>query len=95
MGVGRAWGGVRGAEPGRKFCCALCCLELLAPILGAPTCSGFTYGPLYETRELCSVVAPSQEKAIATHSPTLAWKIPWMEEPGWLQSMGSLRVGYD
>ena len=29
---------------------------------------------------------------MATHSNTLAWKIPWMEEPGWLQSMGSLRV---
>ena len=28
------------------------------------------------------------------HSSTLAWKIPWMEEPGRLQSMGSLRVGY-
>ena len=35
------------------------------------------------------------EKAMATHSSTLAWKIPWMEEPGRLQSMGSLRVGYD
>ena len=30
---------------------------------------------------------------MATHSSTLAWKIPWMEEPGRLQSMGSLRVG--
>ena len=30
-----------------------------------------------------------------THSSTLAWKIPWMEEPGSLQSMGSLRVGHD
>ena len=34
-------------------------------------------------------------KAMAPHSSTLAWKIPWMEEPGRLQSMGSLRVGYD
>ena len=32
------------------------------------------------------------EKEIATHSSTLAWKIPWMEEPGRLQSMGSQRV---
>ena len=32
-------------------------------------------------------------KEMATHSSTLAWKIPWMEEPGGLQSMGSLRVG--
>ena len=35
------------------------------------------------------------EKAMAPHSSTLAWKIPWMEEPGRLQSMGLLRVGND
>ena len=35
------------------------------------------------------------EKAMAPHSSTLAWKIPWMEESGRLQSMGSLRVGHD
>ena len=35
------------------------------------------------------------EKAMAPHSSTLAWKIPWMEEPGRLQSMGLLRVKYD
>ena len=35
------------------------------------------------------------EKAMATHSSTLAWKIPWAEEPGRLQSMGSLRVGHN
>ena len=35
------------------------------------------------------------EKAMATQSSTLAWKIPWMEEPGRLQSMGSLRLGHD
>ena len=34
------------------------------------------------------------EKAMATHSSTLAWKIPWTEEPGRLQSMGSQRVGH-
>ena len=34
------------------------------------------------------------EKAMAPHSRTLAWKIPWMEEPGRLQSMGSLGVGH-
>ena len=32
---------------------------------------------------------------MAPHSSTLAWKIPWIEEPGGLQSMGSLRVGHD
>ena len=35
------------------------------------------------------------EKAMAPHSSTLAWKIPWMEEPGGLQSMGSLGVRHD
>ena len=35
------------------------------------------------------------EKEMATHSSILAWKIPWTEEPGRLQSMGSLRVGHD
>ena len=35
------------------------------------------------------------EKVLAAHSSTLAWKIPWSEEPGGLQSMGSLRVGHD
>ena len=35
------------------------------------------------------------EKPMAPHSSTLAWKIPWMEDPGGLQSMGSLRVGHD
>ena len=35
------------------------------------------------------------EKATVPHSSTLAWKIPWTEEPGRLQSMGSLRVRHD
>ena len=35
------------------------------------------------------------DKAMASHSSTLAWKIPWTEESGGLQSMGSLRVGHD
>ena len=35
------------------------------------------------------------EKTMATHSSTLAWKIPWTEEPGGLQSMGSHRVGHN
>ena len=35
------------------------------------------------------------EKKMATHSSVLAWRIPWTEEPGGLQSMGSQRVGHD
>ena len=39
--------------------------------------------------------ASLSEKAMAAHSSTLAWKIPWMEEPGGLQSMGLLGVGHN
>ena len=45
--------------------------------------------------ELSEASPAGAEKAMAPHSSTLAWKIPWMEEPGRLQSMGSLRVGYN
>ena len=38
---------------------------------------------------------PRMEKAMAPHSSTLAWKIPWTPEPGRLQSMGSQTVGHD
>ena len=41
------------------------------------------------------VVGAKAEKAMAPHSSTLAWKIPWMEEPGRLLSTGSHRVGHD
>ena len=54
-----------------------------------------------EVAQLCPTLIfkyPSMtvsEKAMAPHSSTLAWKIPWTEEPGRLQSMGSLRVRHD
>ena len=35
------------------------------------------------------------EKEMATHSNILAWKIPWTEDPGWLQTMGWQRAGHD
>ena len=41
------------------------------------------------------VVIQVLEKEMATHSSTLAWKIPWTEKPSRLQSMGSQRVGHD
>ena len=43
----------------------------------------------------CMYILQVSEKAMAPHSSTLAWKIPWTEEPGRLQSMGSLGVGHD
>ena len=50
---------------------------------------------LQETRVRCLGREDPLEKEMATHSSTLAWKIPWMEEPDRLQSMGSQRVGHD
>ena len=44
---------------------------------------------------ILAVLWKNLEKAMAPHSSTLAWKIPWMEELGGLQSMGSIRVGHD
>ena len=46
-------------------------------------------------QEFVAAHSAEVEKAMAPHTSTLAWKIPWTEEPGRLQSMGSLRVGYD
>ena len=48
-----------------------------------------------EVAQSCPTLSLLSEKAMAPHSSTLAWEIPWMEEPGRLQSMGSLRVGHD
>ena len=48
------------------------------------------FSPLF-----CCILYMHKEKAVAPHSSTLAWKIPWMEEPGGLLSMGLLRVGHD
>ena len=48
--------------------------------------------------KVCYFIVPvviCLEKAMAPHSNTVAWKIPWMEKPGGLQSMGSVRVGHD
>ena len=44
---------------------------------------------------ISALLTMQMEKAMAPHSSTLAWKIPWTEEPGRLQSMGLLRVGHD
>ena len=50
---------------------------------------------LQETQVQSLGLEDSLQKEIAAHSSILAWKIPWTEEPGGLQSMGSQRVGYD
>ena len=48
-----------------------------------------------EGRKAVRIRQSLMEKAMAPHSSTLAWKIPWTEEPARLRSMGSLRVGHD
>ena len=55
--------------------------------MGSLKCSKSVQGELEGNR--------NEEKAMAPHSSTLAWQIPWTEEPGRLQSMGSLGVGHD
>ena len=54
----------------------------------------FVIWPFTETKIADLSFSPS-EKAMAPHSSILAWKTPWMEEPGGLQFMGSHRVGHD
>ena len=51
--------------------------------------------PMQETRVRSLGGEDPLEKEMAIHSSTIAWKIPWAEEPGRLQSMGSQRVGHD
>ena len=60
--------------------------------VGVTAFSGFAYLAVisFGPHSVCIL-----EKAMAPHSSTLAWKIPWTEEPGRLQSMGSLKVGHD
>ena len=61
------------------------CIQWDIPTMGTPA----REVQLQEDKEGVS------EKAMAPHSSTLAWKIPWTEEPGRLPSMGSHRVGHD
>ena len=51
--------------------------------------------PPSNARDMGLIPGWEKGKAMATHSSTLAWKIPWTEEPGRLPSMGSLGVGHD
>ena len=82
-------------------------VNILAILMGGISHCGFNlYFPnggsdgrasAYNSGDLGSIPGSgrSLEDEIATHSSTLAWKIPRMEEPGRLQSMGSQRVGHD
>ena len=54
-----------------------------------------SWDPCQDNSDSVGSQVHTMEKAMAPHSSTLAWEIPWMEEPGRLQSMGSLRVEQD
>ena len=89
MSAWTAWG------DDHKIWLHLICL----PLKSAPNSTSSTVvtwmGRKTKREQIYVYVWLSLEKAMAPHSSTLAWKIPWMEEPGRLQSMGSQRVGHD
>ena len=60
-------------------------------IVHGPFCHLIAAFPLFVDIDYLFLMGPK----MAPHSSTLAWKIPWTEEPGRLQPMGSLRVGHD
>ena len=55
----------------------------------------YMYYVTFTLKYTVNIILPLAEKAMAPHSSTLAWKIPWTEEPGRLLSMGSRRVGHN
>ena len=67
--------------------------ELMMPSLVAQTVKRLP--TMRETRVRSLGRGRPLEKEMAIHSSTLAWKIPWTEEPDWLLSMGSQKVGHD
>ena len=69
------------------------CLVIYLNLLVAQTVKRLP--AMWETQVLFLSQEDPLEKEMAIHSSTLAWKIPWMEEPDRLQSMGSQRVGHD
>ena len=61
----------------------------------APCAASLALSTLHLSDGSSNLLVTQLEKAMAPHSSTLAWKIPWMEEPGRLQSMQSQRVRHD
>ena len=83
----------------REISIELLCLPLNAVIWGFPSGSVGKESPaMQETQEMQVHSMGGEdplEEDMATHSSTIAWKIPWTEEPDRLESMGSQRVGHD
>ena len=70
--------------------------SLPTPVLGFPGGSVVKNPPTVQETQVQSLGWEDPlKKEMATHSSILAWRIPWMEEPGGLPSMGSHRVGHD
>ena len=81
----------------RNLCLFQGCKNIFCVIFLKNHCLSFTFRFLIYVELILYIMwgRGSMEKAMAPHSNTLAWKIPWMEEPGRLWSMGSLRVGHN
>ena len=80
------------------FFCLITYLKGFIYPLWAPLVAQTVKNPpaMQETRTRSSGLEDPLEKGMATHSRILAWRIPWIEEPGGLQSMGRVqRVGHD
>ena len=76
-------------------CINKCYLEREVGLSGVVTQIVKRLPTMWETQVQTLSREDSLEKEMATHSSTLAWKIPWMEERGRLEFMGSQRVGHD
>ena len=90
----------RGTDKGKKGARIACGLRCSGPaVTAAVHCTNpwglYSWGTKWGMHNLLISRESGLEKAMETHSSTLAWKIPWMEEAGRLQSMGSWRVGHD
>ena len=77
-------------------CLSDCCTTVQIPVWASLVAQRLKHLPgMRETRVWSLGREDPLEKEMATHSSILAWRIPWREEPGRLQSMGSQRVGHD
>ena len=85
----------RGTGTTRQAACCLHSFQRLHPPIDSPGKLPIKMDKSQWGKEWGGSQRKGDVKAMAPHSSTLAWKTPWMEEPGRLQSMGLLRVGYD
>ena len=98
LGVGSHWGSPHRAEHWQPSRASLLSLPLEAPRPAFSSQKGgipSAFWPGILCRGNCGPLGYVLEKAMATHSSTLAWKTPRMDEPGRLPSVGLLRVGHD